>query len=255
MGYGLGLNMGLGRGGNIPFDPFVYSPVLWLDASDASTLFTDSAGTTPATADGDAVGKWSDKSGNGNHATQSSGVNKPTLKLSIQNSKNIVRANGTSSYMSLPSVPLQAPYTVYLVFKKTATDNIFELASGGASDVGYLFECWSDNAIYGPIKSAFTGTSGVWKKTLTNFYGSFTLFQSDTDGTTAAVRQNGSVLSLSVAGGSATIPATWTKLFYGDTSSFANGDLAETIWFSSQHGSTTRALFNAYFSAKWGLGF
>jgi hypothetical protein len=43
----------------------------FFDASDMSTLFQDAAGTTPVTALEQPVGKWLDKSGNGNHATQS----------------------------------------------------------------------------------------------------------------------------------------------------------------------------------------
>ena len=54
---------------------------LWLDASDSTTLFTDSAGTTLATADGDPIGCWKDKSGNGNNVIQSDVSLKPSLKL------------------------------------------------------------------------------------------------------------------------------------------------------------------------------
>jgi len=43
----------------------------WYDPSDLSTLFQDSAGTIPVTADGDPIGLMLDKSGNGNHASQS----------------------------------------------------------------------------------------------------------------------------------------------------------------------------------------
>lgn len=39
--------------------------VLTLDASDLTTLYTDVAGTTNVTADGDPVGMWKDKNGNG----------------------------------------------------------------------------------------------------------------------------------------------------------------------------------------------
>ena len=42
----------------------------WYDPSDISTLFQDSAGTTPVTADGDPVGLMLDKSGNINNGTQ-----------------------------------------------------------------------------------------------------------------------------------------------------------------------------------------
>ena len=49
----------------------------WYDPSDLSTLFQDSAGTTPVTASGQPVGKMLDKSGNGNHATQAIYAKRP----------------------------------------------------------------------------------------------------------------------------------------------------------------------------------
>ena len=53
---------------------------LWLDPSDFSTLFQDSAGTTPVTAVEQPVGKILDKSGRGNHATQATSVSRPILR-------------------------------------------------------------------------------------------------------------------------------------------------------------------------------
>ena len=50
----------------------------WYDPSDLSTLFQDSAGTTPVTASGQPVGLMLDKSGNGNHATQATAAKRPT---------------------------------------------------------------------------------------------------------------------------------------------------------------------------------
>jgi len=51
----------------------------WYDPSDLSTLFQDSAGTTPVTAAGQPVGRMVDKSGRGNHATQATAAARPTL--------------------------------------------------------------------------------------------------------------------------------------------------------------------------------
>lgn len=50
----------------------------WFDPSDISTLFQDSAGTTPVTASGQPVGLMLDISGNGNHATQATSSKRPT---------------------------------------------------------------------------------------------------------------------------------------------------------------------------------
>ena len=54
----------------------VYGP------SDLSTLFQDSAGTTPVTTAGQPVGLMLDKSGNGNHATQATAAARPTYQTS-----------------------------------------------------------------------------------------------------------------------------------------------------------------------------
>lgn len=52
----------------------------WYDPSDLATLFQDAAGTVPVTADGDPVGLMLDKSGNGNHASQSTTAAKPAYR-------------------------------------------------------------------------------------------------------------------------------------------------------------------------------
>lgn len=51
----------------------------WLDASDMSTMYQDAAGTIPVTAMEQPVGLWLDKSGNGNHATQSITASRPVI--------------------------------------------------------------------------------------------------------------------------------------------------------------------------------
>ena len=51
----------------------------WFDPSDMSTMYQDAAGTIPVTAVEQPVGKILDKSGNGNHATQSITASRPTL--------------------------------------------------------------------------------------------------------------------------------------------------------------------------------
>lgn len=72
--------------GSAPFDPASlftggYTGGYY-DASDLSTLWQDSARTTPVTADGDPVGAWDDKSGNGNHLTQATSGRRPLYKTS-----------------------------------------------------------------------------------------------------------------------------------------------------------------------------
>jgi len=72
------------RGGAVPFsiaDLFASSEQgAWYDPSDLSTLFQDSAGTTPVTTAGQPVGLMLDKSGNGNHATQATAARRLTYQ-------------------------------------------------------------------------------------------------------------------------------------------------------------------------------
>ena len=101
------------------FSPLSLSPVLWLNFSDISTLFTDSAGTIPVTADGDVIGYAADKSGNGNHATQATTLNKPLWKAAIQNGLGAGLWDGSNDYLLMPRVLAQADtsYTQVLVAK------------------------------------------------------------------------------------------------------------------------------------------
>jgi hypothetical protein len=52
----------------------------WYGPSDLSTLFQDSAGTTPVTTAGQPVGLMLDNSGNGNHAVQATAAARPTYQ-------------------------------------------------------------------------------------------------------------------------------------------------------------------------------
>lgn len=56
---------------------------VWYDPSDFSTMFQDAAGTTPVTAVEQPVGRILDKSGRGNHATQSTSASRPVLSARV----------------------------------------------------------------------------------------------------------------------------------------------------------------------------
>lgn len=78
---------------------------VWYDPSDLTTMFEDSAGTTPVHAPGNGtadspVGKILDKSGRGNHATQSTSTARPTLSARY----NLLTATDTLSTQSVTTV-------------------------------------------------------------------------------------------------------------------------------------------------------
>ena len=73
----------------------------WYDPSDKSTLFQDVAGTIPVTAHGDPVGLMKDKSGNGNHATQSVSASRPIYKT--DGVLHWLQADGVDDRLTIPN--------------------------------------------------------------------------------------------------------------------------------------------------------
>lgn len=126
--------------------PITANLVSWYDASDAATLFEDSAGTTPAADNADVIGRWADKSGNNYHITQGTTADKPTLRTAVQNSKNVVRADGSTDFLSNTSYPdFGDVYTVYVVAKNTTggdtTQGLLEVStSAPGSRSGFVLE-------------------------------------------------------------------------------------------------------------------
>ena len=76
--------------------PVTDGMLLWLDATDSSSLFQDVELTTPAL-DGDPIGGWMDKSGNNFHATQANAALQPVRNDTALNGLPAVRFSGTDA--------------------------------------------------------------------------------------------------------------------------------------------------------------
>jgi hypothetical protein len=101
--------------------PAQTTTALWLDAADASTLFDATSGGSPVAADG-AVARWEDKSGNANHATQSTEANRPVRKASVQNSLDILRFDGSNDRFTGATRPCTSnAKTIIAVTKRSNT--------------------------------------------------------------------------------------------------------------------------------------
>ena len=75
----------------------------WYDPSDLSTMFQDAAGTIPVTAPGQPVGLIKDKSGRGNHASQTTPGNRPIYQTD-GSGRSFLVFNGTSSFVTPSAV-------------------------------------------------------------------------------------------------------------------------------------------------------
>jgi len=103
---------------------FFGSMLVWLDASDTSTLKQDSNGTTAVSSASDPIGYWRDKSGNGYNVVQATSGNQASY--STTNGPNVY-FNGITNNL----VRLQAPnsiltglgsLTTFTVYYEDATD-------------------------------------------------------------------------------------------------------------------------------------
>ena len=79
---------------------------VWYDPSDFSTMWQDTAGTTPVTAVGQSVARIDDKSGNGKHATQATPASRPLLQES--GGKYYLYFDGTNDSLATGAIDFSA---------------------------------------------------------------------------------------------------------------------------------------------------
>jgi len=154
MARGLKLGMIFRSGGSGAFDPVslfgaseeggIYDP------SDLSTLWQDSARTTPVTANNDPVGAIDDLSGNGLHLLQT-GTNRPIYKTDGSRHWIEFAGNGDDYMRSTGNGP-------------AAKENFYSIIGFNvASATGIAGACWLFGV--GPNVSGATGTMGIEHRT------------------------------------------------------------------------------------------
>nr|NIQ88693.1 hypothetical protein [Deltaproteobacteria bacterium] len=95
-----------------------YSPEHWYRSD--SGLWQD-AGVTPATADGDVVGRWEDKTANADHVNQANAAKKPTLQSGAADRLNghpVIRFDGIDDLLVgafTNGGAMAQPFTVFIV--------------------------------------------------------------------------------------------------------------------------------------------
>ena len=141
-----------GRSCSSPINLFVAGEQgAWYDPSDLSTLFQDSAGTTPVTAVEQPVGKILDKSGRGNHATQATAAKRPVLKQDA-NGKYYLLFDGVDDALATGSIDFTATDKMTVVagvrkLSDAAVGMIVELSASESGNSG-TFNTYAPGASY-----------------------------------------------------------------------------------------------------------
>lgn len=250
---------------------------LWLDVSNAASIFQDSSGTTPSTATTDPIGLWRDISGNGCDWSET-GLNRPTLQLSGTNALNglpTVYGDGVQSGLSGNTAAKdlfrnRSGMTVFLVHWRTGGVNSYPLhasldsASYGSRGV-ICFDSlnrWNvgGRRVTGDTETYATSVAyadsnphilcGTWDYNAAVSPVVCTVYR---DG--AQVQQRTAMLS---AGSTSNNASTVANLFRHQANgtptfdSWMQGGISELVAFARVLTSTEIAQVQAYLKAKWG---
>jgi len=155
------LIVGTGTTPTPSFDPMTLNPRMLYDPSDLTTMFQDSAGTIPVTADGQPVGKILDKSGNNQHSVQATSAQRPTYRTS--GGLHWLDFNGTNSSMSSAALNLTNAW---------ATSIFLGVRKNSDASVGHLLELSASYFNIGAFAVRAPNTAGTYVTTCTGASGS-----------------------------------------------------------------------------------
>ena len=210
---------------------------LWLDAADTATI-TYSSGSN--------VSQWSDKSGLGNNATQSTSTSQPISGSVSTNGKNVLNFTGKS--MIYPTIN-NTTITVFCIYNNTTfvpygpPVNVgpfafFYAAPNSKVGIGRLavtdevLASWSSAGLTTSQYVIYGGTVSVSGNT-TSF-----LYFNGTQVATVSVNSSGGTSAYSV----------------GDSiNNMTSGNIAEVLIYNSVLSTTDRQKVEGYLAWKWGL--
>lgn len=245
--------LGQGRGVSVAaFDPSTISGMqLWLKAD--ANVYKD-AGSTLAV-DGDLVQQWNDQSGNGNHASQATGANRPIFKTNIQNGKPSVRTDGIASYMSGAVVNATTTATVFVAAKRISSQ-------GGASTCifirGSQANDYDNPASFIAAYESGSSTIQVYRQVALSVVthpgnGVAYVFATVFDGANNTAYLNGAAQAAVGSTGSFI-----TDTYYlgtrkvGSLTQFANYELLEILYYAAALNTANRQSVESYLKTRWG---
>lgn len=205
--------------------------------------------------DGDAVGTWSDSSGNGRDMTQGTAGYKPLYKTNIRNGRPVMRFDGTDDYLAASTQfqPVANKATVFYVLMQTsvASTTIWSNTTTGNGSGNTFINNGGTQAIRiyrgGNYYDTNTGVgANTWAYYTTILRSSSTLTG------TATLRINGSTISTSSSFGTGNSPNLNMQIGTGPASWF-NGDIAEILFCDGELTSLMYIQVETYLKKKYGL--
>ena len=239
------------------FDPrTVPGCVLWLDALDSNTLYSDTAGTTLATPGG-AIARWNDKSVSSNYVSQGTAGNRPTLSnLPSSNGYPALYFAGTSANLTSISNNTQSgnlSRTMFLVMH-VVSGGIFRAAGTGTHAVNSPPSAFGfDNNVSASILFApyvYAATDNTFSVLLTGTRCVYAYYDS-------TVSQIGGGYNFSIFNTkSTTLNTTATPWYFGsrpDGAGSTTSYLGEVLLYNSTLTTDQRQQVEGYLAWKWNI--
>jgi hypothetical protein len=239
----------LGAGGSASaFSPLSLSPALWL--SPAGPFYSD-LGTTVVTADGSAVRRWADASGNGRHADAPNDSSRPTI--SVSGGITSLLADGLDDYLQVASGAATylngTEYTFVIASRLVSTapsTQYFVGTTASGTDTG--LHIGYPGAGAGAFRLGHTGDDAAFSSAGNTSWRVHTVHKSATAG--SDYRLNGSVIGSSGSPTGLLNTANPLKLFSGLGSERTNCYIAAVALFvgsmSAQNRATAETVIGSY---------
>lgn len=146
-------------------DTSIANMILKLDASIEDSLFQDSAGTIPVTANGQRVGLWRDQSGNGNDVLQATDDNRPYFHSDGLNGGPAIDFRGDPDYLrkyltsaSLLDATYNTNFAVFVVYNSDTTAGwrvVADMGGGNRARIGYQYEAGINYLEHSQLTTAY----------------------------------------------------------------------------------------------------
>lgn len=195
---------------------------------------------TGGVSDGDAIGTWTDQSGNAINFTQSTSSKKPLYKTNIQNSLPVGRFDGSDDLIQTSTfTTINQPYTIFIAMNFSSGQYMMDAQSNQVNFTKFI-----SGLDYLRFNAGLTNNQ--YTETYPTGFHVWTILA---NGSSSLVRKDG---SQKVAGDSGS--NTLSQLFIGsafNATSSAALDLGEFILYSGDKTSSFSSV-ESYLKTRWG---
>lgn len=230
----------------------------WLDFSDVTTLYQDTAKTSPITSDGQYIARIADKSGNGRDEQQTSGIGFcPVYKPSTYNGLSIARYDGNDLLLSVgiwtQNYPLDCTIIVVIGTTTVLTSKSVFTFGAGTQPAFQLNVSSGRPLLYlGNNNFRYFAANAAWNNGSPHIHTIVTTGAAQSDINNSEYYLDG--ISQGVISTVATGPATVANTFniFGRNDRLT-GDCGECLIYTPRLDAGNLALAHTYLMAKWGI--